>query len=144
MILTEGDRLVLTPTYHVFDLYQAHQGARAVRATFDAPPIGYAAGERRQQMPGLSGSASVNEGVLTVSIVNPRATLPIEATVELRGAGGDVEADARVLTHDDITAHNTFDDPAVVEPAAQPVRLGSASPVGLKPASVSVLRCRLR
>jgi len=42
VVLTEGDRMVLTPTYHVFDLYQPHQGGRSVRVAFEAPPIRFA------------------------------------------------------------------------------------------------------
>ena len=40
VILTEGDQMVLTPTYHVFDLYKAHQDAGAGRPRREAraPP----------------------------------------------------------------------------------------------------------
>ena len=39
LILTEGERMVLTPTYHVFDMYQPHQGGQSVRAAFEAAPV---------------------------------------------------------------------------------------------------------
>jgi alpha-N-arabinofuranosidase len=144
MILTEEHRLVLTPSYHVFEMYQAHQGARAVRVTFEAPPVSYAAGDQRRQLPGLIGSASLKEGVLTLSVVNPHATLPADARVELRGEGASGEAQVRVLTHEDITAHNTFEDPAVVEPVQQRIQPTREWVNVFAAASVTVIRLRVR
>ncbi|HZN65250.1 MAG TPA: alpha-L-arabinofuranosidase C-terminal domain-containing protein [Tepidisphaeraceae bacterium] len=143
MILTEGEKLVLTPTYHVFDLYQHHQGGHAVRAEFDAPPVRFAAGEQRGELAGLSGSASVRDGLLTLSVVNPHATLPAECSIDLRGrAVGDVEV--ATLTHDDIAAHNTFDSPDVLRPTSRRVESPGAALTHLLPsASVTVFRTRL-
>ena len=151
MILTEpaseggggGGRMVLTPTYHVFDLYQPHQGGRAVRTAFEAPPVAFALGDRRQTMPGLLGSASVRAGVLTLSVVNPHATFPATAAVDLRGGSVRSLAGASVLRHDELTAHNTFDEPDALRPGPADV----AEPGGdgewhhvFPPSSVTVLR----
>ena len=46
MCLTEGERMLLTPTYHVFDLYQPHQGATALRTTVESPDVPFAVGRR--------------------------------------------------------------------------------------------------
>jgi alpha-L-arabinofuranosidase len=143
MILTEGERLVLTPTYHVFEMYREHQGGRLIRTTFDAPPVNYAAGDQRRQLAGLSGSASLKDGLLTLSLVNPHATLPAEATLELRGAHDRATAHARVLTHEDITAHNTFDDAEVVEPRSQSIYAGAEGVIVFAPASVTVIQVRV-
>jgi alpha-N-arabinofuranosidase len=127
----------------VFDLYQHHQGGRAVRAEFDAPPVRFAAGDQRGELAGLSGSASIGEGVLTLSVVNPHATLPAECSIDVRGrAVGGVEV--ATLTHEDIAAHNTFESPDVLRPTSRRVE----SPAGpltlvLPPASVTVFRARL-
>src|SRR3982751_6556711 len=59
LILTQGERMVLTPTYHVFRMYQPHQGGQSVRAEFEASPVKYALGTERREVPGLMGSASV-------------------------------------------------------------------------------------
>ena len=37
LILTDKDRMLLTPTYHVFDLYQGHQGATLLPTQVEAP-----------------------------------------------------------------------------------------------------------
>jgi alpha-N-arabinofuranosidase len=103
-------------------------------------PVKYALGNERREMPGLIGSASTRGGVVTLSVVNPHATLPVEADIELRGVaarGATIEQ----LRHDELTAHNTFDDPDAVLPTEH-----DAEPIGptwayrFPPASVSVLR----
>src|ERR1700716_1175040 len=39
LMLAEGDRFTVTPTFHVFQMYLPHRGAQAVRAEFTAPAI---------------------------------------------------------------------------------------------------------
>ncbi len=115
MVLTREERMVLTPTYHVFDLYQTHQGGQGLRTAIEAPPIRFAAGEERRELCGLSGSASIKGGVLTLTVVNPHASLPLDCRIDLRGlqvGGGELA----VLTHDDLAAHNTFDEPDMLRP----------------------------
>lgn len=141
MILTEGPRMVTTPTFHVYEMYREHQGARAVRAIVDAPAIDVA-GAEGAALAALSGSASVRDGTLTLSVVNAHAEQPMETEIAIRGAGGaTVPVEARTLTHEDIHAHNTFDAPEAVRPSDGRAEL---DPVGgrytFPPASVTVLR----
>ena len=114
LLLTEGDRIVKTPTYHVYDLYAPHQGAQAVHADFGADPIGFAAPDGDGVLFGLAGSASLHGRTLTLTVVNPAIGRPIEATIALRGAVAGGDAEEVVLTHADIHAHNTFDAPETV------------------------------
>jgi alpha-N-arabinofuranosidase len=144
MILTDGDRMLLTPTYHVFDLYQSHQGGQSVRMTIEADEISFAAGNQRQKLAGLSGSASIKNGELTLSIVNPHATLPVDAAIELRG-GECGEGQVRVLNSDDLAAHNTFDEPNRLSPAESKfTSSGNTWNHHLSAASVAVLHANLR
>jgi alpha-N-arabinofuranosidase len=144
MILTEGDRMLLTPTYHVFDLYQAHQGGKSVRVTIEAEEIAFAVRDQKQKIAGLSGSASVKGGVLTVSLVNAHAALPAEVAITLRGAEcGDGEA--RMLSGDDLTVHNTFDDPSRISPVESKfTSVGAVWNQHLPAASVTVVNLKLR
>jgi alpha-N-arabinofuranosidase len=144
MVLTEGERMITTPTYHVFDLYQSHQGGRSLRTVIEANPISFIAGDERRQLPGLTGSASVRGGELTLSVVNPHASLPVEAEIDFGGtaAAGDVRG--AVLASDDLTAHNTFDAPDALRP--EPFTVEAFGPRGrhtFPPASVTVMRTRL-
>ena len=118
LILSEGGRMLTTPTYHVFDLYRPHQGAQAVRALFDAPEVALAEAGEELRLFGLAGSASLQGDTLTLTVVNPRVGAPVEATINLRGDAGVREATETVLTHADIRAHNTFDAPDTVTLAA--------------------------
>jgi alpha-N-arabinofuranosidase len=140
LVLTSGDRMVLTPTYHVFRLYQSHQGGQSLRTAFEAHPVGYALGNEKRQMPGLIGSASIRAGVLTLSVVNPNESLPAEALIDLRGFAAR-RATVAELTHDDLTAHNTFDAPDTVRPETQAVEIDDAEWRHVfAPASVTVVR----
>ncbi len=143
MILTDGDKMLTTPTYHVYDMYQVHQGGQSLRTFFAAEPISYALGGEQRRLFGLNGSASLKEGVLTLSVVNPHVTDPVEATIELRG-GVCKGASATVLTHQDIHAHNTFDAPEAVKPQVVPLSVsGETWRYTFAPASVTVLRIAL-
>jgi alpha-L-arabinofuranosidase len=131
---------VLTPTYHVFDLYQAHQGAQGLRLTIEAPALPVAHGGQRASLPGLTGSASVKNALLTLSFVNPHASLPLDVGVEIVGASPRV-AQAAVLSHEDLAAHNTFDEPDNLRPREEEIAVpGDDWVYTCPPASVNVLR----
>jgi alpha-N-arabinofuranosidase len=69
MILTKGREIVLTPTYHVFRMYNVHQDAQFVPTDCDVADMIAPSG---RIMPELSVTASKDsEGKLHVSIANP-------------------------------------------------------------------------
>jgi alpha-N-arabinofuranosidase len=108
MILTDGPRMVLTPTYHVFDMYRPFQGATPYPVGIASPS--FTAGE--VTMPMIDASAARGkDGKLWLALVNrdPRRS----AEVSL---GQGRSATGRVLTADRINAHNTFDNPNAVTP----------------------------
>jgi alpha-N-arabinofuranosidase len=113
MILTDGPRMLLTPTYHVFEMYTVHHDATRLPVELETPD--YKFGER--SMPALSVSASRNkDGVVHVSIVNAHAHDAVTLACMLEG----VDASAvtgRILTSDQLDAHNTFDAPEQIQPA---------------------------
>jgi alpha-N-arabinofuranosidase len=144
MLLSLGDKMIVTPVYHIFDLYQSHQGGESLRVAFESNVIDFHVADATHQLPGLSGSASVIDNRLTLSVVNANAINPIESTIEVKGAEVD-EITATVLMHDDICAHNTFERPHEVRPQAIPVLERSAVwKHTFPPASVTVFRARLR
>ena len=112
VILTDGAKMILTPTYHVFEMYKAHQGACVVESSIATPTFTSAGIET----PVVTESASVSEdGAVNITIVNSDAH---SATpIELRIDGGLYEISAaRVLTGK-INAMNDFDAPENVAPA---------------------------
>jgi alpha-N-arabinofuranosidase len=114
MILTDGDKMLLTPSYHVFEMFKVHHDAARLPVMFSAPEYKF----RDRTMPALSVSASRNkDGRVHVSIVNVHATQPIKLSCELPGVEAH-EVTGRVLTADKLDAHNTFDLPETVKPHA--------------------------
>lgn len=114
LILTEpgGERMLLTPTYHVFDLYQVHQDATLVPLELRCEP--YSFGDH--SMPLLSASASrTTAGVVHLSLCNVNPQRPAEVECEVRGMQlGSVRG--HVLAAEHMTAHNTFEAPNTVRP----------------------------
>ena len=141
MVLTDGDRMAVTPTGHVFDLYQHHQGGTAVRAEITCGEVRFAKDDAVAKLPILSGSASVQGDWLTVSIVNVHTSWPIETTLDLAGRTL-AEVSVATLADDDLTAHNTVDAPNRLVPrTATPKAVDAWT---FPPASVTVIRGRLR
>jgi alpha-N-arabinofuranosidase len=138
MILTEGDKMLTTPTYHVYDMYQAHQDGSSLQTQVETDAIGFEVNGMSQSVPALSGSASLKGNILTLSVVNSHAESPVEAAIKLVGAN--VKAvSLSVLSSDDIHAHNTFDAPEQVKPQSQALEAqGEGWTHVFPPASVSV------
>src|SRR5439155_14537870 len=115
LFLAHEDRFIVTPNYHVFAMYAAHQGATAVRTVFSAPAIDVPRDGRTQPLGGLLGSASIRDKQLVITVVNPHATNPIECAVRVNGAAVR-SGSARELTSSVLTAHNSFDRPNALTP----------------------------
>ena len=112
MVLTEGDRMLLTPTYHVFDMYSCHQNASLVDLSF--AHIGYRYGN--DEIPAISASASMGEnGHLNISICHTHPDKSLDLSCELRGWEG-TEATGLLLTAHDMTTFNSFDSPKQLAP----------------------------
>jgi alpha-N-arabinofuranosidase len=116
LFLTEGEKLVLTPTYHVFEMYKVHHDATYLPVELESPD--YTVEGEDGEMPAVSVSASRDrDGMVHVSLVNAHARESVSVSCELR----DMEANGvtgRILTADKLDAHNTFENPDNVEPAA--------------------------
>jgi alpha-N-arabinofuranosidase len=106
VILTEGEKMLLTPTYHVFRLYRPHQGARLLQS---AAHTGMA-GPEGWEVPRVSHSASMAaDGSVTLTAAN--LSCESEERVELLMAGGAYAFDAGHILVGGMSAHNTFDAP---------------------------------
>lgn len=67
LILTKGNQLLLTPTYHVFDLFKVHMDAQLIPVSFTSPL--YELGG--QQLPAVNLSASKDStGAVHITLVN--------------------------------------------------------------------------
>ena len=143
LFLAHGDNFVRTPVYYAFELYMSHMGARRVPLAMNvdditvpvlsaSTPDGSQSSDPMKtisrKMAGLSGSASIRDKRLAVSLTNPS----LDHTVSVRLRMGDSsrvvrEARAQVLTHEDTRAGNTFDNPGEV--GLQPLQVETETTV---------------
>jgi alpha-N-arabinofuranosidase len=139
LFLADGDKFILTPTYHVFDMFTPHQGATSVRTEVRSREVSYERNGKPAVFPGLAGSASVNGKQLTLTVSNPDLKEIRETEITIRGAKI-ASATATVLSSGDVHDHNTFDSPDAVRPKGAAVRVanGSAS-FKFPPASVTAI-----
>ena len=121
LFLADGDKFLLTPTYHVFEMFAPHQGAKNVRTVFSVPNFSYDRNGKSAGFWGLSGSSSVKGKQLTLTITNPHISEARETEIVIRGAKI-ASAKARILSSKDIHAHNTFENPKTVEPRNESVK----------------------
>lgn len=137
VVLTDGAKMVLTPTYHAFEMYIPFQGARFVPLELGEVPD-YTLGD--ETVPQLSTTAALtSDGVLVLGLVNLHASEAIEVETGLAGFAA-TAANGRVLAGDAIDTHNTFEAPDAVQPEALTVELdGNAFHVTLPPRSVAVI-----
>ncbi|MBR1383264.1 MAG: alpha-N-arabinofuranosidase [Ruminococcus sp.] len=131
VILTEGERMILTPTYHVFDMYKEHQDAELV----DSMLTGF----DRNGVPMITTSVSKKDSKLLVTASNASLDDETELTICL-GGNKFGNAEGTLLTAEP-RAYNTFDAPENVKPVACDVRLeGGKAIVKLPPCSVVSVR----
>ena len=112
VILTEGEKMILTPTYHVFNMYKNHQEATLVESFIETKMIGV--GEE-YKVPNLNESVSVDsEGRINITINN----LSIDEAYDIEGIIVDrpVKSITATILTNKMDAHNTFDNPEVVKP----------------------------
>lgn len=109
VILTDEEKMIKTPTYHVMHMYKVHQDARLLPSKIDKN-ITF------RGLPALSVSASKDEtGKVHISLVNidPENEMPVELDIsglEIKSING------QVLTSDKLQDYNSFDDPEKVTP----------------------------
>lgn len=109
VILTEGEKMIKTPTYHVFHMYKDHQDAELLESYMETQEIG---GENCK-VPNLHESVSLGrDGRIHVTLNNLSVTESYEidavfTETEIKGVEG------TILTGE-MHAHNTFEDPNAV------------------------------
>ena len=141
---TYEDKFILTPNYHVFEMYGAHSGATSLRTEFVAPQATFTRLDaQRKEIPvslwGLNGSASLKGKQLVLTVVNPHAHDARDTEIAIRGASIK-SGESRTLTSSDLHARNTFANPHALEPVDAPVSAsGSTITYRFAPASVTRL-----
>ncbi len=143
LFVAHEDKFMLTPNYHVFDMYRPHMGAQAVRTLVSAPRVSYTRNEKPATLFGLAGSASLRDKTLTLTVVNPSPDTPRETEVAIAGATAR-SCTTRTLTAPALDAHNSFERPDVISsPPAIPKTIAGALVFTFPPASVTAITLTL-
>jgi alpha-N-arabinofuranosidase len=140
MLLTDGPRMVKTPTYWVYDLYKPWQDATVLPTELSSPWYD----EDEYAVPAISVSAVKDTaGQVHVALVNadPNRALPV--TIKLAGVQA-TSAAGRIITGATMDAHNGFEQPNTVvpQPFAGAQIAGGTLSLALPPKSVVVLDLR--
>ncbi|MDE6120689.1 MAG: alpha-N-arabinofuranosidase, partial [Muribaculaceae bacterium] len=118
MVLTHDDKMVLTPTYHVFKMYVPHQDAEWIPLAVDTD---YRRARDGRLVPVLSATASRKNKSVTISLTNTDLSEDCLVDIPLGNIfpkSDPAILDAQILTAGNISDHNDFDNPEKVKPAA--------------------------
>jgi len=112
VILTDKAKMILTPTYHVMEMYSVHQDATLIPLAIKTDD--YTLGT--EKLPAISASASKDKaGVVHISLVNIDPNKPQQVTINL----GDIkpaQITGRILTSAKLQDYNSFTDPDKIKP----------------------------
>ena len=136
MILTDKEKMVLTPTYYVFKMYVPFQDATFVPVSFEAGT--YTQGS--VSLPRLDAIAAMDAtGKLWLEITNLDPAEPIEIEADLTGIAAK-SAKGETLTAPAVDSINTFETPDAVVPKPVSVKVqGGKLVLKLEPKSVTVI-----
>jgi alpha-N-arabinofuranosidase len=139
MIMTDKEKMVLTPTYHVFRMYVPFQDAVFVPVTFNAGTYTHGS----ITLPRVDAIAAKDAtGTLWLAATNVDPTRPVELAVRLAGVSAKT-ASGEMLTAPAVDSVNTFDAPTTVAPKPVTAKIqGDGLTLTLEPKSVTVLSVR--
>ncbi|MEQ8552568.1 MAG: alpha-L-arabinofuranosidase C-terminal domain-containing protein [Cyclobacteriaceae bacterium] len=112
VILTDEEKMILTPTYHVMNMYKVHHDAQLLPISVSNSSV-YKNGD--SELPAVSVSASQKEGVINVSIVNIDPNKRNEVILNIDGVSK-LQVNGEILKSAKIQDHNTFNNPEKIVP----------------------------
>jgi alpha-L-arabinofuranosidase len=112
VVLTKEEKLVLTPTYHVMEMYNVHQNALMIPLAMTSRD--YTLGEKKIQAVSAAASKDKN-GTTHISLVNMDANNTQEIKIDLGGLSG-TAVTGRILQSGKLQDHNSFENPDKIKP----------------------------
>lgn len=137
VILTDKEKMILTPTYHVMEMYNVHQDATLLPLSIQSEDYTFG----KDKLPAVSVSASKNvAGITHISLVNIDASKSQTVSVDIRGSKFS-SVNGRILSSQKLQDFNSFSEPNKIQPAAfSGAKLNAGNlTVTLPPFSVVVL-----
>ncbi|MBQ2922880.1 MAG: alpha-N-arabinofuranosidase [Tyzzerella sp.] len=122
LFLSKGKDCVATANYHVFDMYQSHMNGTAVRTVCDCGDNEFAGKDGlTRKLQKIFSSASMKDGILTITVCNTSAKQEETFQLDLIGIGCGEITRFVLLQGDNLYAHNTFENPQSVLPEEMPI-----------------------
>jgi alpha-N-arabinofuranosidase len=140
VVLTKGEKLILTPTYHVMEMYKVHQDALLLPLTIKSGD--YVSGN--DKLPAISASSSKDKnGVIHISLVNIDLKKSYDVPIDITGLV-QKSITGRILTSKNIQDHNSFEQPDKIKPSEfkQFTQTGNTVKLKLPPFSIVVLELK--
>ena len=114
IILTNEDKMILTPTYYVMEMYNVHQDATYLPIALKENDYVFG----KEKLPAVSASASKDKaGATHISLANIDANKSQQITINLAKYNFN-SVTGRILTSSKLQDHNTFERPDKIKPAA--------------------------
>jgi len=114
VILTDKTKMILTPTYHVMQMYNVHQEAKLLPINFSSLLYTF----KDQTLPAVSASASKDKnGVVHISLVNVDAKSKHKIEIDTKDLGVK-NFTAHIITSSKLQDFNSFENPNKISPAA--------------------------
>lgn len=140
VILTSGEKMLLSPTYHIMEMYKVHQDATLIPVAVKTADYVFGT----EKLPAVSVSASKDAAGLThISMVNIHKNKEEEVQIDLSGKRY-TAVSGRILTSAKVDDHNTFDNPEAIKPVVYKAAMlkDGKLKVKLPPFSVVVLEIK--
>ena len=141
VILTEGEKMIKTPTYHVFHMYRHHQGGKLLDSTLNGVQ---SVGTEEWRVPEITESVSKKDGIITITLNNLSTTDDKELDIVLTEKSDYEIVEANVVTNDDMHAHNTFEAPETVKEAEFTAYKANGNTITVKLPKCSVVELRIK
>jgi alpha-L-arabinofuranosidase len=112
VILTNKEKIILTPTYYVMEMYNVHQNAKLIPVVLNTDDYSYG----NEKLPAVSASASMDSaGVVHISLANINSTKEESISIKVEG-NKYKKISGTILTSPKLQDHNTFENPDKIKP----------------------------
>lgn len=142
MILTQEDKMLLTPTYHVFNMYKSHKDALMLPTHLSTEDYEH----NGDRIPAISSSASLNDdGCMTLTLTNANPNKKISLDISIVGKSLATVQDAVCLTAPAVNSINTFENTDTVTPEKfQGFEITSENTITVELPSKSVVKLEVK
>ena len=141
VILTDGEKMLKTPTWHVFHMYRHHQGAELLESSLSGVSD---TGIGEWTVPEITESVSEKDGMITITLNNLSLTDDKDLTIHFAKDKPYKVEEANVVTSGDVHDMNTFDAPDKVKEVSFTDYQAEGNDICVKLPKASVVELRIK